>query len=114
MAIHPIHSLQVLIPPITHPMGKSWSQPSLNQMEITEDGYVVMPKKTFNMLADYSTTMPSGVYPGKMWKAQWDGSWHLCWYGIIIRDAVEDTTKCSINHRPIILKEMLDLLESNT
>lgn len=98
-------SLWGLVPPMTDPLGKQWNQPGLNEIERTPDGYVIMRKAVFEKLKEYSTTLPTGAYPGKMWRRQTNTGWLLCWFG-----EHEDPDKCTINHRPIILKEMAVLL----
>ena len=95
------------IPPITDPMGKNWNQPPTSAILI-DDINAVMDQVTFNWLANYSATMPSGVYPGKMWKRHdglhdprckpEDRKWLLMWYGYD-----DDPKQCSINHRRILI-----------
>lgn len=106
-----------IIPPITDPMGKSWNQPSLDRIEVGDE-YATLSKKDLDSLPEYSSTLPSGVYPGKMWKRHdgvydpvckvEDRKWLLCWFG----EVPGDPNKCSINHRSVLLKNMLDLLTS--
>lgn len=55
-------------PPITDPMGKYWEQPSRFDIEI-DDKHAVMSLATFKKLHEYSCSVPSGVYPGKMWRS---------------------------------------------
>lgn len=94
------------IPPITSEMGRSWQQPKTDRILI-DDTHAIMRKREFDDLAEYSTTKPSGVYPGKMWKGEYfdpvthrpTGRWYLSWFGI-----VPDNDKvCSNNHREILL-----------
>lgn len=73
------------IPPITHELGRYWNQPDREGILIDEK-HALMERKTFDGLADYSCTNPSGVYEGKMWKGRVDyydesKGWALCWYG---------------------------------
>lgn len=56
-----------VIPPITDPMGRYWDQPSASEI-IIDDEYALMKRATFNKLAEYNCSKPSGVYPGKMWR----------------------------------------------
>lgn len=96
------------IPPITDPMGRHWRQPDM--LDVTfDDTHVLLTQAQFDGLAEYSTTYPSGVYPGKCWKAQiaedlgggkwrWTNIWKLRWFGLC-----EDPTKCSNNQREIII-----------
>jgi len=98
-----------IIPPITDPLGSSWDQPSTDFIVI-DDTHALMSKHTFEELAEYSCTNPSGVYHGKMWRRH-DGShdqaflarggipeWYLCWYGFD-----PDPKFVSNNYRKIIL-----------
>ena len=70
------------IPPMTHELGKYWRQPSQDSI-LVDDTHAVMDSTAFEKLAEYSSSMPSGVYPGKMWKALHHGRWMLRWYGIV-------------------------------
>lgn len=77
-----------MIPPITDPLGKHWEQPSTDAI-LLDDTHALMEEATFYKLADYSCSMPSGVYPGKMWRANphqffpdAPDQWFLRWYGI--------------------------------
>lgn len=102
----------VIIPPITDPLGKHWDQPSTKNIVIDENN-AVMSKNVFNQLKEYSASIPTGVYPGKMWK-RYDGvfdqefiarggkpTWKLCWYGEI----PNKPELCSINMRDILIVE---------
>ena len=70
------------IPEMTCELGRYWSQPSQDSI-LVDDTHAVMDSTTFDKLAEYSTTLPTGVYPGKMWKALSRGRWVLRWYGIV-------------------------------
>lgn len=95
------------IPPITHPLGRSWNQPNRARIEI-DDKFALMSQRTFDELADYSCSRPSGVYEGKMWKRHdgiydpdcdpADHVWLLCWYGFS-----EKPGMVSNNHREIVI-----------
>jgi len=90
-----------IIPPMTDPMGKHWEQPSASDIEI-DDKYAMMTKEIFEQLKDYSCTMPTGVYPGKMWKRRMNyhdesKGWLLVWYG-----HCDKPNHCSKNFREII------------
>lgn len=100
------------IPPITDPMGRSWNQPATAEILI-DSTHAVMERSTFERLAEYSATQPSGCYPGKMWRRH-DGlfdaafrakggvpEWLLCWYGY----SEKGPDYCSINFRSILLVE---------
>lgn len=100
-------------------MSTSWKQPARNEIAFEVSPDMTMPiitnipvhayvwKITLNELREYSTTTPSGVYPGKMWKAEWGGKWYLCWYA----DSKENPgIHCSIHHCPIILMDVIAAL----
>lgn len=100
------------IPEVTHPLGKSWDQPSRDRITL-DDAWAMMSAKTFEELVEYSCSQPSGVYPGKMWRrynGSYDGAflaaggkpeWWLCWYDVSPR-GVE---WCSTQHRKIMVVE---------
>lgn len=99
--------MSAAIPPITHPMGKYWEQPPVESI-LVDETHALMDIKTFDALHDYSATIPTGAYPGKMWKRH-DGAydprchpakrtWMLMWYG-----DHKDPEKVSINHRKILI-----------
>lgn len=92
-------------PALESPYGPgAWHQPERTKVLI-DATHALMTKAVFDSLAEYSTTMPSGVYPGKMWRRH-DGSfdprctnpeWLFCWYG-----RTDDPEKCSVNFRKVI------------
>lgn len=100
-----------VIPLMTHSYGKYWKQPATSEIEI-EERYAVMGKETFEKLLDYSCSIPSGAYEGKMWRRE-NGAydlefvqgvgkpeWWLCWYD------VSDKPDCvSVQHRIIKIRE---------
>lgn len=86
------------IPPITEPLGRHWIQPSLDAIAI-DDTHALMNARAFELLHEYSTTIPSGVYAGKMWKASRRGEWWLKWFGIV----QGNPEVCSINNRRILI-----------
>lgn len=98
-----------VIPPITDPMGHYWQQPRTDCI-LLDDTHALMDSHAFKNLCDYSSTIPSGAYPGKMWKRhdgyhdprckRQDWHWLLCWFG-----HSDDPTRCSINHREILLSD---------
>jgi len=99
------------IPPITEPQGQHWRQPDLTDLDIS-GSTVNLTQRQFDALSEYSTTTPTGVYPGKCWKAQgmaWPqnqhgtlgfpkatGIWYLRWFG-----EAEDPKLCTNNQRII-------------
>jgi hypothetical protein len=89
-----------IIPPMTHPMGRNWQQPDRSCIVI--DGkHALMDQTAFDKLLEYNTSVPSGVYEGKMWRSQrwvWEPNdpvainrgwalrkfldeWYLHWFG---------------------------------
>lgn len=89
--------MSTTIPPITDPMGRYWDQPPRDEM-LVDDTHAVMNVKTYKMLAEYSLSMPSGVYDGKMWRRCEPEGDFLMWYG-----PSEKPGSCSINGRLILL-----------
>lgn len=93
------------IPPLDEERRGSWDQPPREDILLDSNG-ATMDQATFDRLPEYSRSIPSGVYPGKMWKRdEWDSvrhehHWFIGWYGIS-----EDPTKCTVNFRPIFLME---------
>lgn len=79
-----------MIPPITDPMSRSW--PVRNTDVTVFRDKAIVTQRVFDLLPEYSTTQPTGVYPGKIWKSNewhWDPTkqfrvstdrWHLCWF----------------------------------
>lgn len=86
------------IPPMHHPLGRHWPQPERDAIAL-DDVHALMTRPTFEALPEYSTTTPSGVYPGKMWRREYEGRWYLRWFGIV----PGRTDVCSNNQREIIL-----------
>lgn len=69
-----------MIPPITDPLGRAWDQPDHSGW-LFDDSHVVLPLRDFEQLREYSHSFPSGVYPGKAWKAQSPlGGWVVRWF----------------------------------
>ena len=90
------------IPEITEPMGRYWNQPPREAIEI-DDTHALMSKSTLEQLADYSCSMPSLAYPGKMWRCRKDyydesKGWWLRWFG-----ESADPEFCSNHHREILI-----------
>lgn len=68
------------IPAMTDPLGQYWQQPNPDEIEI-DDEHALMEESAFDRLAEYSTSTPSGVYIGKMWKGKYkNGQWYLAWF----------------------------------
>lgn len=71
--------MTTIIPPMTHRLGKCWDQPPVEDIWFLDD-LAVMAPRTFDDLADYSRSLPSGVYDGKMWRSQFGKDWYLKWF----------------------------------
>ena len=67
-----------LIPEITNPLGRYWTQPDRKNILIDEN-VAIMDKISFDTLYEYSTSEPSGLYVGKMWKSKYNDYWCLRW-----------------------------------
>jgi hypothetical protein len=107
----PVFPKPDVIPPITDPMGKHWRQPPRDSITLDET-HALMSRATFEQLAEYSGTFPTGVYEGKMWKRH-DGlfdqafrarggkpEWLLVWFGYC-----DEPKMVSNNFRKILIVE---------
>lgn len=47
---------------------------------LVDERDALMTQEAFDKLGEYSTSNPSGVWQGKMWKAQFGQTWYLRWY----------------------------------
>lgn len=77
--VHKNMNGEQIIPPITDPLGRSWRQPHRRFIEL-DNTHALMSEQTFKGLAEYSTSIPTGVYDGKMWKGYSNGEWYLVWF----------------------------------
>ncbi|MCK4794040.1 MAG: hypothetical protein KAV87_60495 [Desulfobacteraceae bacterium] len=76
-----------VIPPITNSLGTHWDQPSAEDIKIT-DSKAIMTDRTLSRLANYSMSVPTGAYEGKMWRRNCGGSnWVLCWFVVDPKDS---------------------------
>jgi hypothetical protein len=71
---------------------------------IKEYEKVILSKKEFDNMYEYSTSLPSGTYYGKCWKAKWGAGWFMGEYvpdprAKIGKDGQPDSVK--INWRKI-------------
>lgn len=89
----------IQIPRMTHELSRYWDQPSQDKILI-DDKYAVMDQKTFDELGEYSCSVPTGTYTGKMWKlhVRKGDSWWLRWYGNENEDGTID-----IHNRRILI-----------
>ena len=84
------------IPEMTNELGKYWDQPSRDEMEFSENE-VFMDDNTFKQLKNYSTSVPTGCYEGKMWKSLGAKGWYLRWYANL------NPTHCQIKSKLIFI-----------
>lgn len=93
---------------MTHPLGRVWRQPDAARIAI-DDTHALMDSATFDALAEYSCSEPTGVYPGKMWRRH-DGlydrrckpenrRWLLCWFD----ESERGPEWCSTRFREILI-----------
>lgn len=89
-----------VIPPITHPLGLGCvqnCQPPLDRILI-DDTHAVMLESDWNRLNEYSMSIPTGVYAGKMWKAIFRDGSVLRWYSDSQKEGC-----CDINQRDALI-----------
>jgi len=120
---HTLVSGDRIVPPIEAQLGRNWQQPSTSNISFEIDDvkeedtvpYLIeapvihrcfMSEATMNRLKEYSTTTPSGVYPGKMWRGHYPDGWYLHWYG----EVPGDPGMCRVYSAVIMLHELLQLL----
>lgn len=87
-----------LLPLMTHELGRYWEQPRRCDILI-DDTHAVVSPRDFNRLKEYSSTLPSGVYVGKAWRARHSGRWWLRWYGA----HPTDPDLCTNNERELLV-----------
>lgn len=85
-----------IIPIMTHPLSSAWDQPSKENI-LVDDNYAVMSQTDFDKLHEYSCSIPSGVYEGKMWKVK-GKKWFLEWYS-----PSKVLGRCAVNAREILI-----------
>ncbi len=69
---------------MTDPLSVYWDQPMACSI-LVDDTHVLMWESDFEKLKNYSTTVPTGAYEGKMWKRNQPlggEKWYLWWYTI--------------------------------
>jgi len=76
-----------MIPDMIHPLSKHWDQPSKEDILI-DNTHALISKKSFEQLKNYSMSIPTEVYEGKMWKAGSKNKWFLRWYGVENREGL--------------------------
>lgn len=97
-------ALQV-VPQITEPMGRNWRQPDRSRI-VMDETHAFMTRRAFEELAEYSHSMPTGVYDGKMWRSQYAtrrggpfALFYIHWYAPSI---IGDPTMCSTMTREVV------------
>lgn len=94
------------IPPITAELGRCWDQPKTDGWLLDEKS-VIMPKRDFEKLAEYSCTNPTALYAGKCWKRhverprQGIDKWYLCF----CTDVPNEPQYIDINIREILIMD---------
>lgn len=88
------------IPPMTHRLSDHWDQPPRRDIAL-DDLNATMSETTFARLKNYSLSIPTGKYAGKMWKCQMrDGSWRLRWY-----EDSDDPNMLNVRSRNIVISD---------
>lgn len=87
------------IPPITDPLGSHWEQPCADNW-LFDDTHVVIPARDLKRMHSYDSTMPTGVYEGKMWQRHEPSRHLLVWYG-----PCNEPKRCGIYFREILVLE---------
>lgn len=70
-----------MIPVMDDPLGKHWEQPSDIRGVLMDETHVILTTRQLKGLHEYSTSIPTGVYPGKCWKRVQSTGTLLVWYG---------------------------------
>lgn len=88
------------IPPMTHPLSRQWDQPDVSGFLI-DATHCVLLRKDWEELTAYDSSIPSGVYDGKVWRTSMKrlAVHNFCtdyvrWYG-----PSDDPDRCSIHTR---------------
>lgn len=100
-------TLEQQLPALDSPYGPNvWNQPPRDSIAI-DATHALMTRGTFEALVEYSGSLPTGAYPGKLWRRH-DGifdrqskeppKWLLGWYG-----PTADPSKVSINFREVLI-----------
>lgn len=93
MAVGKVHT----IPNMTHELGKSWEQPNKDDILIVDD-IAYIHYEEWDLLCEYNTSTPTGVYEGKMWKTNLPkGQKWLRWY------VNKDEQNCEIISKKVFL-----------
>ena len=75
-----------------------WEAPDRSEILAIDKDYVLMRQDTLDRLLDYTHSQPTGLYPGKMWKAKNDtDKWMFCWCNHSVGGLID------INFREILI-----------
>lgn len=88
------------IPVMDDPLGRHWRQPADIRFVVMDDSHVLLTPNHLAQLPEYSSTIPSGVYPGKCWQRKEPERHLLAWYGDETPDGM-----CGIMFREILVVE---------
>lgn len=87
---------------MTDPLGRYWAQPKLSDI-IIDDTHAVMTKNSFEKLSDYSHSLPTAAYEGKMWRSLHKDDWYLLWFRQPIEWRNENKDFLYIEKRQILI-----------
>ena len=87
-----------MIPVMDDPLGRYWEQPGDIRAALMDDTHVLLTRGQVRGLHEYSSSLPTGVYPGKCWRRREPGRHLLVWYG----DETPDG-RCPILFRDILV-----------
>jgi hypothetical protein len=94
-----------MIPAMTDPRGRHWDQPKDIRTAPMNDTHVLLTREQMAGLAEYSQSIPSGVYVGKCWKARrvigGVHEWYMKWYS-----AASDPRYCLTEIRKIVIGKL--------
>jgi hypothetical protein len=85
------------IPPMTDPLSRHWQQPARERV-LVDDTHALISAADFEKLLEYTASIPSGKYPGKMWRRREGDVWLLCWYS-----ECDDPQLLAINSRKVLV-----------
>lgn len=70
------------IPVMDDPLSRHWRQPKTIRSAPMDDTHVILTSDQIGQLSTYSSTRPTGVYPGKCWlREEARRRLLLVWYG---------------------------------
>lgn len=90
-----------LIPVMDDLLGRHWNQPADIRIAPMDDKNVILTSGQLERLHEYSSSTPTGVYPGKCWKRVEGKRTLLAWYG---DETLEHS--CPILFREVIITDI--------